>query len=141
MVPTESPALPTAEPMEPPTPLFARRALVERDRVEPEARFAPDERRALDDERGLRVGALRADLLVRADDVLRRAGELLLRVGALPLLLPRAVPAGRPLRRDVPTDRPRGRVFAWAMVTYLPRFAPICNPLPGVWTSYPASPV
>jgi hypothetical protein len=92
-------------------PDLAPRDLVWRDLVDPDERFALAPRRALDDARGFRVGALLEELL---------------RAGPLPLL------------RGVPDDRPRGRVFVWAMLTHLPQIAPICiAPFEGYGSGYP----
>ena len=126
-LPTDSPALPAAEPMEPPTPLsvcvtplvdcreadepdLAPRDLLWLDRVFRGERFVLAERLLLDDARALRVGALLGELRVRAGELplLRVLRRLLVRAGALPLL------------RDAPAERARGRVFVWAIWTHLP---------------------
>jgi hypothetical protein len=144
-VPTESPALPTADPMESPTPLsvcvtplvdcreadepdLVPRDLLWRDRFEPEERLAPVERLALDDGRALRVGALREEelpfaraflvgpLRVGALRVAALRGELLLRAGELPLL--RRALLARAGELPLRRDAPellRDPVFVWAI--------------------------
>jgi hypothetical protein len=106
-------------------PDLAPRDLLWRDRVALDDRFVLDARFALDDGRALRVGALLAELLLRAGELPLLPRALLVRAGDLPLL------------RDAPAERPRGRVFVWAIPTHLPRLFPTCPAL-GYARIYPA---
>jgi hypothetical protein len=120
-VPTESPAFPTAEPIESPTSVSVPVTPLADCREADEPDLAPRDLFWRDlDELGERLAVvlLRAlgDLEAFRADVARG----LLRGGELPLL------------RVVPVARPLERVFVWAMSTHLPRLHRSACPSSGV---------